>query len=159
MARTNTRRLSALVILAGTIIAGPLTAMAQGWHGAGRSEGLFPVRLLRTANLSADQQTQIRQVFANHHAAFRSLFGQLQQAQQNVTGMLLGAGPVASADLQASLQQTSQLRDQLQQERAKVALEIRGILTPDQLAHIAQVGSQLQALGAQRRQLLQPSTP
>ena len=116
--------------------------------------------LLRGANLTADQKTQVQQIMANHRSTFQNLFSQLRVAQDQISSKLLSTGAVGESDLAPQLQQVSTLRSQLAEEGLRVALEIRNILTPDQLANAAQFKTQMQSLQSQMKNLMSPkSTP
>jgi Spy/CpxP family protein refolding chaperone len=123
----------------------------------GEGAGMTLPVLLRGANLTADQKTQVQQIMSNHRAAFQSLFSQLRAAQDQISSTLLSAGPVGESDVAPQLQQVSALRSQLAEEGLRVTLEIRNILTPDQLARAAQLKTQMQSLRSQMRNLMQPN--
>lgn len=120
---------------------------------AGDTSMSFPL-LLRGANLTADQKSQVRQIMANHRDTLRNLFGQLRAARQDMSNKLFSTGGIQESDLASDIQQISLLRKQLTEEGLKVMLEIRGVLTSAQLANAAQRYQQLQALRAQMRNLL-----
>jgi Spy/CpxP family protein refolding chaperone len=63
---------------------------------------------------------------------------------------------VRDTDLAPQTQQIAQLRNQLADEGLRVVLEIRNILTPDQLAKAAQLKTQMQSLRNQMRNLVGP---
>jgi len=115
--------------------------------------GMMLPMLLRSANLTADQKPQVRQFMANHRAAFRDLFNQLRAVQQDMSTKLFSTGAVQEADLMADNQQIAALRSQLAQEGLKVVLEIRNILTTDQLTSVAQRYQQLQSVREQMRNM------
>lgn len=141
---------TAVALLCGT------TAFAQGWGGPGGHHGGgggFGWRILRVVGLSDAQKTQIRQVYANHRPTLQTLHQQLGAAQQGLGDKLYSATPPTAADVAA----VSQLRSQLAQERFAIQLEVRNVLTPDQLAKAAQIRQQLQQLRQQQRNLLTPS--
>jgi hypothetical protein len=52
------------------------------------------------------------------------------------------------------MQQAIQARGQLMQEGLRAALDVRGVLTPDQLAKAADVQKQMEALHAQMQKLV-----
>ena len=141
------------------------TAYAQphpGFRGPragmmGEGAGMTVPLLLRGANLTADQKTQVQQIMSNHHSTFQSLFTQLRTAQDQLSSKLLSAGAVSESDLAPQIQQISTLRSQLAEEGLRVALEIRNILTPDQLANAAQLKTQMQSLQGQMRNLMKPN--
>lgn len=154
------------VTAAALLIAGSVaTAHAQphaGFRGAragmmGHGGGMTLPLLLRGANLTADQKTQVQQIVRSHRPTFQTLFSQLRSAQDQLSSKLLSAGAVSESDLAPQLQQISTLRSQLAEEGLRVALEIRNILTPDQLARAAQFKTQMQSLQSQMRDLMKPN--
>jgi Spy/CpxP family protein refolding chaperone len=141
-------------------------ALAQGpghesssmrWSG-GRGDGELWL-MIRAANLTPEQQTRVRAILSAHRATARPLIEQLRQAQQELGGKLLAPGPVQAADLQPQLQRIGQLRDQLAQDSAGAALEVRAVLTPEQLARVAQTKERLRQLREEMRQLMQSPRP
>jgi protein CpxP len=108
--------------------------------------------LLRGVELTADQKTQVREIMANHRSSFRELLGQLRSVQNEIENKILSPENVEVADLTAQIQQLSQLQNQLADENLKVTLEIRKLLTPEQLARAAQHKEQLQARWAEMRE-------
>ena len=89
-------------------------------------------------------------------AAARPIVAQLRGAQAELGQKLLAPGPVQAADLQPLLQRIGQLRAQLAQDSATAALEVRAVLTPEQLARVAQTKERLSQLREEMRLLLQP---
>jgi Spy/CpxP family protein refolding chaperone len=141
-------------------------AAAQGPMGFGPrgemdglGDGLRLPLLLRGAHLTPDQQAKVRDVLTAHRGAIRSLTEQLRQAQDEVADRLFVPGPVQPADLQSSLQRITQLREQLLQESAKVAVEVRALLTADQVTQAARVKDRLRALTTEMRQLMGEGRP
>ena len=126
---------------------------------AGDGAGIALPLLLRGANLTADQKSQVQQIMANHRATFRDLFGQLRAAQDQMANKLFSAGRLQEADLAPQVQQIAQVRNQLAEEGLRVVLEIRGVLTPEQLAKASQLKSQMQSLHSQMRSLWGPDRP
>ncbi|HEV8673248.1 MAG TPA: periplasmic heavy metal sensor [Methylomirabilota bacterium] len=126
----------------------------RGFRDVGGPGMLLPV-VLRAANLTPDQDAQVRQILAAHRPAFRSLREQLRAVQEAMADKLFGPGGVQTADFAPLLQQSAQLREQLVQEGLKVALEVRAVLTPDQLAKASQVKDRLKALRAEERLLFE----
>ncbi len=115
--------------------------------------------MIRAANLTPEQETRVRAILSAHRATARPLIEQLRQAQQELGGKLLAPGQVQAADLQPQLQRIGQLRDQLAQDSAGAALEVRAVLTPEQLARVAQTKERLRQLREEMRQLMQPPRP
>jgi Spy/CpxP family protein refolding chaperone len=133
----------------------------SGFHGprgefTGDVSGIsFPL-FLRAADLTADQKAQIQQIMANHRANLGDLFGQLRASQNQMANKLFSVGRLQEAELAPHVQQISQLRNQLAQEGLRVVLEIRGVLTTEQIEKASQRKSQMQSLHSQMRSLWEP---
>jgi Spy/CpxP family protein refolding chaperone len=170
---TRTRAVAGLLVgglLAAAAAASPSLAQApgppgpapghespMGWVG-GRGDGELWL-MIRAARLNPEQQARVRAILSAHRATTRPLIEQLRQAQQELGDRLLGPGQVQAADLQPQLQRIGQLRDQLAQDSATAALEVRAVLTPEQLARVAQTKDRLKQLREEMRQLMQPARP
>jgi Spy/CpxP family protein refolding chaperone len=161
--RRAQRVVVALVTLGVAFGAGPVGAQAPMWFGerggGSGGEGLRLPLILRGAHLTPDQQTRVREILAAHRTTMRTLTEQLRQAQEAMTDKLFAPGSVQAADLQPSVQRVAQLRTQLLQESSQIALEVRALLTPEQLAQAAQVKDRLRALSAEMRQLVGEGRP
>ena len=152
----------AVLVVTGCL--GILPSYAQprpGFHGPrpgmmGDGAGMTLPLLLRGANLTADQKTQVKQIMANHRATFQNLFSQLRTVQDQISSKLFSTGAVSESDVMPQLQQVTALRSQLAEEGLRVALEIRNILTPDQLNKAAQLKTQMQSLRNQMKNLMTP---
>lgn len=130
-----------------------------GMHGGmGRGDGELWL-MIRAANLSTEQQAKVRDILSAHRSAVRPLVDQLRQTQQELGAKLLAPGQVQVADLQPLLQRIGQLRDQLALDSAQAAIEVRAVLTPEQLARAAQAKERLRQLREEMRQLTQPAQP
>jgi hypothetical protein len=93
---------------------------------------------------------------ANHRATFQDLFSQLHAAQDLMADRLFSVERLQEADLTPQAQQISYLRNQLAEEGLRVVLEIRGVLTAEQLAKASQRKSQMRSLHSQMRSLWAP---
>ena len=126
---------------------------------AGEATGMALPLLLRGANLTADQKAQVQQIMANHRGRFRDLFNKLRASQDQMTDKIFSAERLQEADLAPEIQQISQLRNQLTEQGLRVVLEIRGVLTPEQLAKASQLKSQMESLHSQMRSLWAQAQP
>jgi Spy/CpxP family protein refolding chaperone len=133
----------------------PLEGMREAM---GRTDGELWL-MIRAANLTPEQQAKVRGILSAHRAVTRPLIEQLRQAQQELGAKLLAPGPLQPADLQPQLGRIGQLRDQLAQDGAQAALEVRAVLTPEQLARAAQTKERLTQLREEMRRLMQPPRP
>jgi Spy/CpxP family protein refolding chaperone len=145
----------ALSLWAMTVYGQPRHEM--GMMGPGRmlgdAPGMMLPLVLKGIELTDAQEKQVRDIMTAHRATFRTLFSALQVAHQEVADKLFAPGEVQAEDLTTPMQRVAQLREQLMQEGLKVALAVRGILTPEQLAKAAEIKERMRALHAEMRGL------
>lgn len=146
-------------ILAAGLWAGPAFAQQGGgfgWQGMGHGSGLYmslPL-LVKGVELTEAQQAQVKQIVGAHQVQFRALLAQLRSAHGQLGEKLYAPGPLKADDVAPLVQQIGQLRGQLSQEALQVALEIRAVLTPEQLARAEQIQHKLKDLRSEMRSLL-----
>jgi Spy/CpxP family protein refolding chaperone len=142
--------------------------MRMGGHpggpGTGPEPGMLLPMILGKLDLSADQQTKVHAILEAHRPVLQGLFPQLRTAHEQLNAKLFQAGPLKPEDLAPYLDTVTKLKQQVMQEGIKVALDLRGVLTTDQLAKAAEIHDRLQALHAEMKQLLgdppaMPMTP
>ena len=152
-----------VIVLAGlafaSLGAGALQAQVGEGPGMGRmmhgdSPAMMLHMVLRQAGLTPDQQNKVRQIMEAEHQSLRALFTQLQAANNQLADKLFAPGTVQAADLTPQVQQTMQLRQQLMEQGVKTALAIRAVLTPEQLAKVAQTKDRIEKLQAEMQSLL-----
>jgi Spy/CpxP family protein refolding chaperone len=114
-------------------------------HGGGCGPGKLVHVLLRSADLTADQETQAHSILDSSHATAEEIFTQMHQAHADLANLLLGPQDVAADALAAQLTKINQLQLQLAQQETSTVVALRAILTPDQLAKAAAAESQWQA--------------
>jgi Spy/CpxP family protein refolding chaperone len=119
----------------------------------GDGPGMMLPLVLKGVDLTDEQEKQVHEIMEAHRATLRTLFGQLQAAHQEMAAKLFAPGEVRAEDLTGQVQRMAQLREQLTQEGLKVALEVRGILTPEQLAKAAELRERMHALHTEMRGL------
>jgi len=159
-----TMKTIAAAVLAVMLYAGGANAFRGGmmmkgggggpFGGGFMDPGLMLPALLHGVGLTADQKTKVRNILESHHAKFRALFQDLHAANQALADKLFVTGPVHSEDFNDQLQKVAQIRTQLMQEGLAVALEVRNVLTPEQLAKAVTLRQRLESLRTEMRQLL-----
>ena len=144
----------ALALAVAAVTAGSATAQPGRWGGGppGGGGGVLPL-LLRSANLTPEQDTKIKEMVATRRAAMRTLMQQMRDAEDELAGKLLAPGTVQLADVQPQLQRIAQLRDQQLRESTQAALTIRALLTQEQIARVAQTNERVRQLQRELRQL------
>ena len=145
------------IVVVGLVVAslwsGPVYAQPRrgmGWAGP----RMMLSAVLKGVDLTPEQKARVNEITQAHRPTFRALVDQLQAAQRELSDKLFAPGAVQTEDLSPQIQRIGQLREQLFQEGLKVALEVRGVLTPEQLAKAAQLKDRIQALGDEMRSLL-----
>jgi len=145
----------ALGLFGATASAQPRRGMDMGWGGAGAEGGPMMLHLLlRGAGLTEAQQAQVRQILAAHRPQFRAIRGQIWTLQRQLADALYAPGVVKPEDLAPLTQQVARLRDQLTQEALQTALEVRAVLTPEQLTKVSELRQRLRELRMEMRKLM-----
>ena len=140
----------ALVIAAGT------GAMGHGMPGGGSGHGGFlgGPRLLHALNLSAQQKQQVQAILQANRSTFKQLAANEKTAREAIADAMLATNPVTQPALDALVQQEVQARTALMSERLAVALQVRGVLTPDQIQKASTIHAGMKQLRMQMHALL-----
>ncbi|MGH7773483.1 MAG: Spy/CpxP family protein refolding chaperone [Candidatus Binatia bacterium] len=123
------------------------------WMPYGASS-MLPI-ILRGVNLTLEQNVRVEEIMATHRPTFNGLNKQLQAVHREIADKLFAPGEVRSQDLAIHVQRIVLLRSQLLNEGIKVMLEIRGVLTPEQLAKASQIKQRMQELRGEYRSVLE----
>ncbi len=121
----------------------------------GRRPGIMLPLMLGALNLTPEQKGQVQKIMAGHRPAFQKLFQQLGGVQKEMANRFFVAGEVKEGDFASQTQRIVQLRSQLAQEGLKEMLEIRRVLTTEQLAKAAQLRQRMEALQNEMRSLFE----
>jgi Spy/CpxP family protein refolding chaperone len=140
----------ALVIAAGT------GAMAYGMPGGGGGHGGFlgGPRLLHALNLTTEQKQQVQAIFEAHRPTFKQLAANERTTREAIADAMFGTNPVTQPALDALVQQEGQARTALMSERLAVAIQVRGVLTPDQIQKASTIHAGMKQLRTQMHALL-----
>jgi len=147
-------------LAAGTLalaIASSSPAFGHGMRGHGAcGHGVLPGgdRILHALDLSADQKQKTQDILTAHRPTLAQLAATEKAAKQTLADRLLGTGTVTQQDIDAMVQQEVQARTALMRERLATALEVRNVLTPEQIQKAATIRAGMKDLHAQMRQLL-----
>ena len=138
---------------------GPPPGHESGLRGGrGRADGDLWL-MIRAADLTPEQHARVRAILSAHRNTARPLIEQLHQAQQELSAKLLAPGALQTGDIQPLLLRIGQLRDTLALDSAQAVLEVRAVLTADQIARAAQTRERLRQLRDEMHQLTQPPRP
>ncbi len=128
---------------AGAAVAGP---HGGGWGGGWGGEGM---ELLHSINLTDAQKEQAHTIEKAAWASAKPIMEQLRAAHQQMATAMLATGTVTAESLQPMVTQEESLRAQLDTIHLNAALQIRALLTPDQLAQAAATQAKLESLHEQ----------
>jgi Spy/CpxP family protein refolding chaperone len=147
--------LIALSLLSVTVYGQQRFGMGGPGRVMGDGPGMRLPLLLRGINLTPEQKTQVHDIIASHRSTFQETFNKLHTVHKDMADKLVAPGELQESDLLPQRQQIANLRNQLTQEGLKVMLEIRRVLTPEQLAKAAQLKQRMEALRAEMRSLFE----
>jgi Spy/CpxP family protein refolding chaperone len=125
-------------------------------HMMGGGPGRLIHLLMKSTDMTPDQQTQAHAILDANRSAGESLFPQLRQANADLASLLLGPQDVQADALSTQLTKINQLQLQLEQQTANTVLAIRGLLKPEQLAKAAAAESEIEAEKAAHPHFMKP---
>lgn len=114
--------------------------------------------LLRSAHLTPAQMRRVRQIMVAQAAQSAPLIRQLRHDRGQISDKLLGSGPVTAADLAPLQEQVMQIQGKMSRNMIHTALEIRKVLTRDQLKRLSEVHQKLESLRLQIEKLIGPGS-
>ena len=141
------------ILLTTAVIAFSGAAVAQGFHGGHEGGELF-----HGISLTDAQKSQMKTIQQTGWAQAKPIMQQVRSIHEQITTQLLSSGNVSAADVAPLLTQEEQLRTQLDQIRLNSELQMRGVLTPTQLADAAAKHTQLVNLHEQERAVVDPAS-
>jgi Spy/CpxP family protein refolding chaperone len=156
--------LAAGLLLALPVSAQPMDSMAaphahggmgHRMHAMGGDDSHF-MMLLRSANLTPQQHAQVRQILKNEKQQMRTVHAGFHALHEQIAAKLLAPGNVTPADLAPLEQKAAKYQQQISRDMIETAIAIRNVLTPEQIARVAQVHQQLQSLHEQIHNLMGP---
>jgi len=112
--------------------------------------------LLRSANLTDEQEAQVQKIMADRRTQTRALVREMRAGQAALLDKLFAAGDLKANDLKPELDRLTRARAQLMDHAVTTALDIRKVLTPEQLARTAKIKDRMRALHDQMRELVAP---
>ncbi len=111
---------------------------------------------LRAAALTPSQQKQIHDIVNASRTSSEPQMQQMHSIRDQIADKLLSSGSVTAADLAPLLAQQTAIQQQLDNQMVATAIQIRGVLTPDQLSKVASVNEKLKQIHTQIDSILGP---
>ena len=115
--------------------------------------GLMSPRLLNALNLTPEQTAKIEVSKNAFREAQRTYLSELRVLRKEVGDKLFGPNRVGEADAAAQISKIADLREKIFREGFRIALDVRSVLTPDQLAKAATIRQQLEGIQSEVRGL------
>jgi Spy/CpxP family protein refolding chaperone len=144
------KHLALVLATAGLLTAG--AAKAQPEHGGPwHHDGL---EMLHGLDLTEAQKSEVHKIMQANWSQMKPVMEQARTIHEQIVTKLTGTDAVTQADLTPLVQQEETLRAQLDTARVTTALQIRGLLTPAQLAKASSTHQQLEALHEQERAIV-----
>jgi Spy/CpxP family protein refolding chaperone len=112
--------------------------------------------MLQGITLTSDQKTAVDAILKSHQQTDQPLMDQLHSEHEELTAKLLSSGDVSLSDLTPLEQQSAQTEQQLNQDMLKAALEVKAVLTADQLSTAAQNQQKLEQIHSELQRLTGP---
>lgn len=142
----------------GFLVLSLVSAPAYGqWRGRGHGMrgtfGLLSPRLAKAIELTEEQHKQIQAIRDAHKESLQTLRSQMREVRAEIANKLYGPGVVKEEDLASQIKQLAELREKRRQEGLKVALEVRGVLTEEQLAKARDLRQRMGELRSEMRSL------
>jgi Spy/CpxP family protein refolding chaperone len=145
-----------IVVLSAT----PAVALAQPvMIGGGGPMPMPLMMMLKQLNLTPDQQTKVHEIMASNFAEAKPLMKQLGDIHEQIADKLMSSGPVSSSDIEPLQQQENQIHQELDEQMLSTALQIRGLLTPEQLIKASDLHKKLKSLRQQTDALMGDNGP
>ena len=110
---------------------------------AGFTFGLLSPRLLNALNLTPEQVTKIEVQKKALTDANKAFVTEVTALRKEVADRLFGPNPATEADVARQITKIADLREKILREGFRIALEVRQVLRPDQLAKAATIRQQL----------------
>jgi Spy/CpxP family protein refolding chaperone len=111
---------------------------------------------LRAAGLSDAQKKQVHAIMESNRKTVMPLMQQMHSIREQIADKLVSTGTLTTADMAPLLTQQTQIQQQLDSNMVSTAIQIRGVLTADQLSKVAAVNEKLKQIHSQIESILGP---
>lgn len=115
--------------------------------------GMLSPRLLNALNLTPEQAVKIEASKKAFREAQKAYLNELTPIRKEVADKLFGANPVTEVDVARQITKIADLREKILREGVRIALDVRQVLRPDQLAKAASIRQQLLEIQSEVREL------
>ncbi len=138
-------------IACGLAIAGVAYAQPHGEFGHG---GPGAMGFLHGVSLTDEQKAQVKSIEKASWASIKPLMEKLRSAHEAQVNKLLGTGAVTVESLQPDVAQEESLRQQIDAIHTSTMVQLRNVLTAEQLAQAATKHAQIEQLHEQEHAVM-----
>jgi Spy/CpxP family protein refolding chaperone len=131
--------------VSGAAVAQP---MGPGFHHGGGMEFLHGI------TLTDAQKAQMKSIHQSGWAQMKSIMTQMRSVHEQMVNRMLAAGEVTAEALSPLVQQEESLRNQMDAIHLSETLQMRAVLTPEQLAQAASTHAKLETLHQQEHAVM-----
>jgi protein CpxP len=122
--------------------------------GPGMGEGM---EILHSLNLTDAQKEQVHGIERTAWAQARPIMMQMHAVHEQLANAVLTPGQVTADQLAPMVAQEEQLRAQMDQMHLGTVLQIRALLTPEQVEQASTMHQKLAALHEQEHAIMEPT--
>ncbi len=130
---------------------GAATAQPMEFHHHGGGEGM---EILHSLNLTDAQKAQVHEAEHAAWAQAKPIMAEMHAVHEQMVTALTASGPVTVEQLAPLTQKEEQLRNQLDQIHLTTVLQVRNLLTPEQIAQAATLHEKLASLHEQEHEIM-----
>jgi Spy/CpxP family protein refolding chaperone len=147
MKQTLIAAVAACALTAGAALAQP--------HGEWHHGGMEGMEILHSLNLTDAQKAQAKTIEKAAWAQAKPIMAEMRTTHEQMMNALLASGTVTADQLSPMVTQEEQYRAQLDQIHLNTVLQIRALLTPDQITQAAATHQKLEALHEQEHEVME----
>jgi Spy/CpxP family protein refolding chaperone len=136
---------SAALAVSGVAVAQP--PMGEWHHGGG-------MEFLHGITLSDAQKAQVQQIHKATWTQMKPIMEQMRSIHEQIVNQMLAAGKVTAEAFTPMVQQEEALRSQMDSIHLNETLQLRDVLTSEQLAQAAATHTKLEALHAEEHAVM-----
>ncbi len=116
--------------------------------------GMEGMEILHSLNLTDAQKTAVQQAEHNAWSQAKPIMAEMHKVHEQMATALTTAGTVSAEQLAPIMAQEEQLHTQLDQIHVNTMVQIRNLLTPEQVAQAASMHEKLAALHQQEHEVM-----
>ena len=150
---------SIALVIVGFLVLSLVFEPVYGQNRRGRRQmrnttfGMLSDRLLDALELTQEQETKVEDVKNTFWETRRAFLGEFIPVWREVADKLLGPDSVTEGDVAAQISQLAGFSEQYRRDGLKMALELREMLTPEQLARATEITQEARNLRGELRGL------